>query len=141
MTVRDEARDLILYDGGCGLCHASVRFALARDADGSRFRYAPIGGAAWRRLFPDAATAPRSTFVLFAAGGTTLVRSDASLRVLARIGGGWGRLAAVLRWIPRPLRDLGYAVVAAVRRALAKRPAGACPTLDPQARARFDLEP
>jgi predicted DCC family thiol-disulfide oxidoreductase YuxK len=141
MTPVDGEPDLIFYDGACGLCHASVRFALARDADGSRFRYAPIGGAAWRRLFPDATTAPRSTFVLHAAGGATLVRSDASLRVLARIGGGWGKLAAALRWIPRPLRDLGYALIAAVRRALLRRPTDPCPTPDPRARTRFDLEP
>jgi predicted DCC family thiol-disulfide oxidoreductase YuxK len=116
-----------------------VRFALARDPDGTRFRYAPLGGAAWRRLFPDASAAPRSTVVLRTAAGATLVRSDAALRVLARIGGGWGRLAGVLRWIPRLLRDPVYALVAGVRRVRARRPTEVCPSPDPRARGRFDL--
>ena len=41
-------QDIVFYDGGCALCHHSVRFLVARDRDGSRFRFAPIGGACFR---------------------------------------------------------------------------------------------
>ena len=37
--------DLLFYDGTCGLCHRAVTFALARDPDGSRFRFAALQGA------------------------------------------------------------------------------------------------
>src|SRR5579885_2416758 len=36
------APELIFYDGHCGLCHGFVKFALARDREGARFRFAPL---------------------------------------------------------------------------------------------------
>ncbi len=134
-----SAPALIFYDGGCGLCHAAVRFCLARDLDGSRFRYAPLGGAAWRALYP-AERAPASTFVLHREGRAPLTRSEASLEVLRGLGGAWGALGAGLRCVPRGLRDGVYDLVARLRRRLFRAPSGACPVLRPELRARFDLE-
>jgi predicted DCC family thiol-disulfide oxidoreductase YuxK len=130
----------VFYDGACGVCHAGVRFCLERDADGTRFRYAPIGGAAWRALFP-VGEGPTGTLVVREGEDAPRLRSDATLAILRRIGGGWGVVAAVLRVVPRFLRDVLYRGFARVRRALAPAPPETCPVLDPALRARFDLAP
>lgn len=47
-VMSDEApRDLIFYDGTCGLCRGWLRFLLRGDRDGTRFRYAPLQGKTW----------------------------------------------------------------------------------------------
>ena len=46
------SQSIVFYDGGCGLCHRAVRFALAHDRDGSRFRFAALDGDAFRAAIP-----------------------------------------------------------------------------------------
>ncbi len=140
MPRADAGPDLVFYDGACGLCHASVRFALRHDADGSRLRFAPLGGAAWRAAAAGEAP-PSGTVVVVAADGRTFVRSAAVARLLERLGGGWAALAALLGAVPAPLRDAAYDVVARLRRRLRPPPADACPTPAPRLRARLDLRP
>lgn len=139
MSAPREPVETLYYDGSCGLCHRAVRFVLARDADGARFRYAPLGGATFRRRVPphEAARLPDSLVVQDAAGRLR-VRSDAALHVLRRLGGAWAPLAAALRLVPRPLCDWAYDRVARARRRLYAAPAEACPLVPPELRARFD---
>ena len=42
MAPSPSPQPLILYDGVCGLCHASVRWLMKRDR--GRLRYAPLQG-------------------------------------------------------------------------------------------------
>jgi predicted DCC family thiol-disulfide oxidoreductase YuxK len=132
-------RDLVLYDGGCGLCHRSVSYLARRDRDGSRFRFAPLGGetAGARLAQPDAGGFPAGTVVVLTADGRVLLRSDAALHALGRLGGGWRALAAAFRAVPRPLRDAVYRLVARLRRRLFPPPSGACPRLPAGLAARF----
>lgn len=132
-------RDVVFYDGGCGLCHAAVRFALRRDRDGSRFAFAPIGRAAWREAFPDAEQPPRDTVVVRTADGRSLLRSAAVLRLARRLSWPWALLAGLVWLVPAPLRDLAYRGVARVRRRLFAAPQGVCPAGSAEQRARFDL--
>jgi len=79
---------MVFYDGGCGLCHRAVRFALAHDADGSRFRFASLDSEGFRRRVPPAARAGLpDSIVALTPDGTLLVRSAAVLHVLERVGG------------------------------------------------------
>lgn len=131
--------DLVLYDGGCGLCHRSVAFLARRDRDGSRFRFAPLGGATAAARLADTAAAglPAGTVVVLTADGRTLLRSDAALHALRRLGGVWRALAAASRAVPRPLRDAVYRLVARLRRRLFPPPEGACPRLPAGFAQRF----
>lgn len=132
-------QERIYYDGYCGLCHHAVSFLLARDADGSRFRFAPLGGETFlanipeetRRLLPD-------SLVLQREDGTLLLRSDAALYAMSRLSRFWRFLAFLLRWWPKPLRDAGYDLVARWRARLFARPDNSCPILPPALRSRFD---
>lgn len=129
--------EILFYDGACGLCHHSVRFVVAHDGAGV-FRFAPLGGpsfdasvpAAQRAALPDALVVRR-------ADGALLVRSDATAHVLSRLGGGWRVLGALLRAIPRPLRDAGYDFVARRRKRWFAPPPDSCPLVPAHLRARF----
>lgn len=97
------------------MCQGAVRFLARRDpSDGLRF--APLGGATFRRLVPEAARAglPDSLVVLTSAG-TLLVRSDAVIHLLRRMGP-LGRLGGgLLSCLPGVLRDWVYSRIAHLR--------------------------
>ena len=129
----------VFYDGGCGLCHRAVRFALAHDADGSRFRFAPLGGEAFRRRVPAAARAGLpDSLVALTPDGTLLTRSAAIVHVMKRAGGAWQIVGGLLALVPRGIRDAGYDAIARARRRMFARPSDPCPVTSPELRARFE---
>ena len=129
--------DLLFYDGGCGLCHRTVTFALARDRDGSRFRFAPLGGSTFTGVVaPEAVAELPDSIVLRTADGRTLVRSGAVLHILERLGGGWRATGPLLGLLPRWLLDAAYDGVARIRARLFARPEESCPLLPPELRGR-----
>jgi predicted DCC family thiol-disulfide oxidoreductase YuxK len=132
--------DTVFYDGHCGLCHRTVRWILAVDADGSKFRFAPLDSEAFRRAVPPAelASLPDS-FVVRTEEGSILTRSAAFIRVSARLGGPWRLIAWFLSLIPAAVRDKVYDGVARVRHKWFARPEDACPVIPPRLRSRFDL--
>ena len=97
---------LLYYDGLCGLCDRFVRFVISRDRRG-RYRFAPLQGTTARSRLPSHLKTEVFQTVILEDGGRFRVRSDAALAVVAGLGGAW-RAAAVLRVIPRPLRDAVY---------------------------------
>lgn len=129
--------DTVLYDGGCGLCQRSVRWLLARDPEGSRFRFAPLGGRRSAELLTDRERLPDS-LVVSTADGRTLVRSAAVIHLLRRSGRAWSAAGRLLACVPRPLRDRGYDAVAARRRRWFAAPESDCPGLPPELARRFD---
>jgi predicted DCC family thiol-disulfide oxidoreductase YuxK len=130
---------MVFYDGACGLCHRTVRFAIARDRDGSRFRFATLGGEAFRRVVPEALRAGLpDSIVVFTADGTLLARSAAVIHILERIGGPWRLAGGLFALVPQAIRDLGYDGIARVRHRLFRRPTDACPVTPPELRARFE---
>ena len=131
---------IVFYDGGCGLCHRAVRFAIAHDADGSRFRFASLDSESFRRRVPAASRAGLpDSIVALTPDGTLLLRSAAVMHVLERVGGGWKVMGRLLRLVPRAVRDAGYDAVARIRYQLFARPTDACPVTPPALRARFEV--
>jgi len=104
---------IVLFDGVCKLCNGTVQFILRRDPRG-RFRFAPQQSEAGRRLLRkhgliEASGLAQSLVVL--EGERVYLESDAALRIFYRLGGAW-RLLWALRFIPKPLRDRAYRLVA-----------------------------
>jgi predicted DCC family thiol-disulfide oxidoreductase YuxK len=117
-----------------------VRFVIAADRHGDLFRFAPLGGVTFRALLgPGQAAALPDSLVLRRADGALLVRSDAVLHVLRRLGGPWRVLGALLGALPASLRDRAYDAVARRRKRWFRSPEGSCPVLPPRLRARFDV--
>jgi predicted DCC family thiol-disulfide oxidoreductase YuxK len=132
-------RATVFYDGGCGLCHRAVLFALRRDRDGSRFRFAPLDGETFEREIPaeSRAAVPDSLVLSAPDEEGLLVRSAAVVAILRRLGGGWRLLGSTLALIPRPLRDTAYDLVARWRHRLFGQPARSCPMVPEAWRDRF----
>jgi len=134
-----EALPIVFYDGACGLCHKTVRYLIREDPEGERFRFAPIGGETFaRRLDPALRGGLPDSVVVLEPDGSVHTRTDATLRLLNHLGGRHLRTARILRRVPRPLRDLAYATLAAVRHRIWARPDDVCPVASPELRARFD---
>jgi predicted DCC family thiol-disulfide oxidoreductase YuxK len=134
-----QESEYIFYDGHCGLCHRAVKFVLKHDHSENTFRFAPLQGETIQSHIPAERRASLpNTFVVLTRDGTLLMRSNASLHILERLGGGWRSLASILRVIPRALRDLMYDFVARIRYRLFGRRDDLCPVVPPNLRARFD---
>jgi len=79
------------------------------------------------------------SIVVLTREGALLVRSNAFLHILRRLGGGWAVLAAVVGVIPRGLRDFVYNLIARIRHRVFGRRDKVCPMVPAKLRARFDL--
>ena len=130
---------ILLYDGACGFCQASVQWVLRRDRRRT-LRFAPLQGAvgsAIRARHPELATADSVVWVEDPGGPAerVAIKSAAEAEALRYLGGGWGllRMAGIA---PRALRDAVYDLVARHRHRL---PLGAeaCLLPGPEERARF----
>ncbi len=157
---------LVVFDGLCSLCHWSVAWLLRRDhRDRLRFAASEsaVGAALLagvRDQITDRSGEPSKfqgkdrsrdtvpfepgnpgTIVVIAPASATvskraLTRSEAVLACLGELDPPWPQIAAVVRLVPRPLRDLGYRVVARLRYRLAPR-LESCPLPPPEFRHRF----
>jgi predicted DCC family thiol-disulfide oxidoreductase YuxK len=126
---------VIIFDGECHLCGAWVDFVIRHDRNDS-FRFAPRQSDAGRRLLTQFGVKPDdlgSIALVFRQGIYT--RSDAVLRIFSHLGFPWNVLACV-RVVPRPLRDLGYSLLARNRYRLS-RGRGACRVTHPDNDGRF----
>ena len=131
--IRGSTPAVIYFDGFCGLCNGFVDFVLRRDS-AHRFRFAPLQGSTATARFGPAGDVDPTT-ILLEAEGIIYERSTAALRIVSRLGGIW-RAAAVLRLVPRPIRDWVYDWVARNRYAwFGKRDTCRLPT--PQEREAF----
>ena len=126
---------IVLYDGGCGLCHRSVRAVLARER-GVRFRFASLRSDAARRLLEGRGAPeplPDSVVLIDAEGVHT--GSTAALRIARNLRPP-ASLAAAFLALPKALRDPVYAFVARRRyRWFGRRDGCALPA--PDERDRF----
>ena len=133
----DDSAAVIFFDGHCGLCHRWVKFVIPRDRRG-RFRFSPLQGETLtRRLDAGTVAALPDSVVLLEPDGTLRMRTDAVLAIFCDLGPGWRMLARLGRWVPRPIRDVLYDGVAAVRHRVFAPPAETCPLMPPELRCRF----
>ena len=127
---------IVLFDGVCNLCSASVTFILKRDPKGL-FRFAALQSEAGRNIFEKFGipfAEPPASIVLVE-GGKAYSESTAALRIARRLSGLWPLLYAGIV-IPRPIRDAAYRWVARNRyRWFGKKDACMVPT--PELRSRF----
>ncbi|HJY77741.1 MAG TPA: DCC1-like thiol-disulfide oxidoreductase family protein [Burkholderiales bacterium] len=134
---RAAATETIFYDGTCGFCHRVVRFTLAENPD-ARFQFAPLQGAHFAAALSDKVRAALpDSFVVVTEDGLVLLKSEAVIHLLQRLGGLWLPAAWLLASLPRALRDAGYDIVGRARQRLYRRPASLCPIVTPALRRRF----
>ena len=143
-------RLLVIFDGHCGFCNRSVRWFLTRDRN-DRLRFvasespkvaailAHHGICQTGQGLTSSTLAPSTILVVRNPEGSAeqvLVRSNAAIAMLRELPRPWPAVAAVLRCIPRPLRDLGYRLIARFRYRIWGR-LETCPIPTAQERIRF----
>ena len=125
----------MLFDGTCAFCEGSVRFMARRDRAGYLRYGASQSPQAAEILKHHGVNRESARSIIFIEDGQVYLRSTATLRIARHLGFPW-KLAAALLWIPVPLRDAVYRVVAAVRHRLAGR-SNACEIPPPEIRSRL----
>ena len=125
---------VILYDGNCLLCSRWVGWVVRHDPDGL-FRFTAIGSPYGRamalRLGIDPDDPATNAVVV---DGRAYLFSDAAIAIARRLPG-W-RWTGLLLFVPKPLRDAFYRLIARNRIAWFGRPE-ACSLPAPELRARI----
>jgi predicted DCC family thiol-disulfide oxidoreductase YuxK len=125
---------IILFDGTCAFCERSVRLVATRDNGYHRFGASQNAeGRALLEQFGTSREAAKS--IILIDGDRIYLRSDAVLRIASRMNAPW-KYAAVFLWVPRPIRDLVYRIVAAIRIQIAGT-SNACEIPPPEIRSRL----
>ena len=139
-------RAVILFDGVCNFCDASVNFIIEHDRDG-HFKFAPLQSEAGRQLAAEFGLASETAepiaasdlipidSVILIEDGKAYTHSTAALRILKRLGGFWSVFYALIV-VPRPIRDFFYRVFAKYRYRVFGRK-DQCMLPSPEVRARF----
>ena len=128
---------ILLFDGVCNLCDASVQFVMRHDPD-ERFRFASLQSQAAKPYLDRAGLSADylASLVLVDERGEVHVGSDAALGVGRRLEAPWSGLAAAGAVVPKPVREAVYRLVAKHRyRVFGQKDACRLPT--PEERARF----
>jgi len=121
---------IVLFDGVCHFCHGVVRFVVARDPK-EQIRFAPLQSKVGQELAAVCGAETQDVdSVILIADGRAYTKSDAGLRIAARLSGLWPVLKVFLL-VPRPIRNWVYDYVARNRyRWFGKAPECLAPTAE-----------
>ena len=102
---------VVVFDGVCNFCNASVNFIMARDPAG-RFVFASNQSEAGAELLRRFGVDPEGVQSVYLVENDRIwSKSSAGLRIARRLRFPWN-LLAVFRIVPRPIRDWGYDLIA-----------------------------
>ena len=130
----------MLYDGVCGLCNRLLRFVFTHDHR-AVFCYASLQSALGRKTVERWGRNPDDLSSLYVvadfrtAQARVLVRSDAVLFVAGELDWPW-RATSIARFLPRPIRNRAYDVIARSRYRIFGR-YDECPIPNEDMRRRF----
>lgn len=135
MSPEQTTEPIVIFDGVCGFCNAFVRFVLRHDARGELVFTAngsQFGAALSERLH---LTEESKHTILVVQGDQVLRRSDAIVFIARHLASPYSCLTWI-RFIPRPIRDIGYRFIAAMRRLIPVNHA-TCEILPPELQRRI----
>lgn len=126
---------IVLFDGVCNFCNASVNFVIERDEAGY-FKFAPLQSEIGEELSKKHGIDKVETdSVIVVENEKVYTYSSAALRIARHLDGIWS-LAYVFVIVPKPIRDFFYKLFARHRYRLFGRQ-DACMMPTPDVRARF----
>ena len=126
---------IVLFDGVCNFCNASVNFVIERDKTGY-FKFAPLQSEIGEELVAKHGIDTAETdSVIVVENDRAYTHSSAALRIAKRLDGLWSWSFGLVI-VPKPIRDFLYRLFAKHRyRLFGKKDACMMPT--PEIRARF----
>ena len=126
---------IVLFDGVCNFCNASVNFVIERDKAGY-FQFAPLQSEIGEELIVKHDIDKADTdSVIVVENNRAYTHSSAALRIAKQLDGPWSWTYAFIV-LPKPIRDLAYRVFAKHRYRLFGRQ-DTCMMPTPEVRARF----
>ena len=137
---------VVLFDGVCNFCDASVNFVIEHDRQGY-FKFAPLQSEAGSKLATEHGLAsetaePRTgddlipiDSVILVEDGKAYTHSTAALRIVRKLSGAWPLLYAFIV-VPKAIRDFFYRLFAKYRYRLFGRK-DQCMLPSPEVRQRF----
>ena len=109
----EVGKKVILFDGVCNLCNASVNFVIKRDRH-DRFRYASLQSEIGKRLLEERHIDSNQvdSIVLIEPGVAYFLKSDAALEIANELGWPWKALHLFNYILPVQLRNNVYDLIA-----------------------------
>lgn len=131
----EKEKPVVLFDGECNFCDASVNFIL--DHNSRKDLYFASLQSDYGQQILKKFHLPAKTFstLLFVEEGKYYTRSTAALKIASRLDGVW-KLLVIFRIIPQFIRDFAYNILARNRyKWFGKKDHCRLPT--PEIRSRF----
>jgi predicted DCC family thiol-disulfide oxidoreductase YuxK len=108
---------IILFDGVCNFCNRSINIILDHDKD-AYFQFAASQSTAGINMLQQFSLDQKaSASVILIDSEKVYTKTDAIIQIATHLKG-WPRLFSFIKFIPRPIRDFGYDLVAKNRYAL-----------------------
>ena len=126
---------IILFDGVCNFCNRTINIILKYDTQ-AHFQFAPSQSTAGINLLQRFKLDQKaSASVILIDNEKVYTKTDAVIQI-ARHLKGWPRLFRFIKFIPKPIRDFGYDLIAKNRYILFGKKAS-CMIPDASIRHRF----
>ncbi|WP_453994328.1 thiol-disulfide oxidoreductase DCC family protein [Bacillus nitroreducens] len=103
-------KDIILFDGVCHFCNNSVQFILKRDKK-QRYQFASLQSDVGRSFLRKHGISENLNSFVLIEGDQYYTKSTAALRICRNLTGPV-RYLSYFRYIPAPIRDIFYHVIA-----------------------------
>ena len=102
---------ILLYDGVCNYCNSVCNFIIKHDPN-KRYRFAHLQSRLARKLLTQHGLDPDALdSVVLIENGNAYTKTDVTVRVAPHLSG-IVKLAVLFRLLPRPLRNIGYDIIA-----------------------------
>ena len=103
-------RRIVLFDGECNFCDASVQFIIKRDTK-AMFQFASLQSEVGQALIAKFAVPTHVDSIVLIEGDCYYMKSSAALKIARQLDGLW-KLSYAAIVVPRPLRDTVYSYIA-----------------------------
>ena len=123
-------KNVIYYDGECGLCHLAVRFILRVDSK-NNFYFSPLSNLDINLKNIDS--------IILKRGNKVFYEGMAIITIFENIDNNWNYLAKVLKLIPINVLDTVYRWVSRNRAKFSVKKVSSCPIVPGSYQKRFIL--
>jgi predicted DCC family thiol-disulfide oxidoreductase YuxK len=102
---------IILFDGVCNFCNRTVNIILKHDKD-AHFQFAPSQSTAGKDILQQFGLDQKaSASVILIDNEKVYTKTDAVIQIATHLKG-WPKLFRFIKFIPKPIRDFGYDLIA-----------------------------